>query len=141
MQVVINNWAIFAAALSSMLVGSLWYMPAVLGRPWVALTGRHLEERPGGYEMGVMYGGAFVASLITAYVIAYAAFLLNYFSHGTFLVDALSIAFWLWLGLTATRIYIHDTFEGRPGKLTLLTVSHELITVLIMGLIIGLMGK
>jgi hypothetical protein len=141
MDVAINNWAVFAAALSSMIVGSLWYMPAVLGRPWVALTGRHMDQRPGGYEMGIMYGSTFVASLITAYVIAYAAFLFNYFSHSVFLFDALAIAFWLWLGLTATRIYVHDTFEGRPGKLTLLTVGHELLTVLIMAFIIGVMGK
>lgn len=136
----INHWAVFAAAISSMVVGSLWYMPAVLGRPWVKLAGIHTDERPGAYEMGIMYGSTFVASLITAYVIAYAAFLLNHFSHGNFLLDALAVSFWLWLGLTAARIYVHDTFEGRPGKLTLLTVGHELATVLIMAFIIGLMG-
>jgi hypothetical protein len=49
-------------------------------------------------------------------------------------------AFWAWLGFTASRIITHDAFEGRRKKLTLLTISHELVTFMVMGLIIGLMG-
>jgi hypothetical protein len=56
------------------------------------------------------------------------------------LQSALTTAFWAWLGFTAARIYTHDLFEGRPQKLTLITVSHELVTFLVMGLVIGLVG-
>jgi hypothetical protein len=43
----------------------------------------------------------------------------------------------LWAGFTAARFITHDAFEGRPTSLTVLNIGHELVTVLIMALIIG----
>jgi hypothetical protein len=94
--------------------------------------------KPG--EMAYMYGSVFVASLITAYVLAHVTFLSNNFFHNSYLQDALTTAFWVWLGFTAVRLFTHDVFEGRRKKLTLLNSAHELVTFLVMGLIIGLMG-
>jgi hypothetical protein len=82
----------------------------------------------------------FVLALLTAYILAHVSYLSNSFFHNSFLQDSMATAFWLWLGLTAARIFTHDLFEGRPSKLTLITVSHELVTLLIMGLVIGLVG-
>jgi hypothetical protein len=85
-----------------------------------------------------IYGSVFVASLATAYVLAHVTFLANKFFNGdSFMSDALQTAFWLWLGFTAARLYVHDTFEMRRKKLTLLNAAHELVTVLVMALIIG----
>ncbi len=142
MTVDINNWAVLLAALSSMVVGSLWYMPATFGKAWQKYTGVDAEKmRKGqsGGQMAWMYGSVFVASLVTAYVLAHVAFLAHNFFAGSFLSDTLQTAFWLWLGFTAARVYVHDTFEARRKKLTLLTTSHELVTVLVMALIIGAM--
>jgi hypothetical protein len=49
-------------------------------------------------------------------------------------------AFWLWLGFTAARFITHDAFEGRPMALTFLNVSLEFVTIMVMGLLIGLIG-
>ena len=38
MDVQINGWAVLLAALSSMVVGSLWYMPATFGNAWQRLS-------------------------------------------------------------------------------------------------------
>ena len=46
----------------------------------------------------------------------------------------------LWAGFTAARCITHDAFENRPRMLTLLNISHELVTYLVMALIIGLFG-
>lgn len=81
-----------------------------------------------------------VVSLITAYVLAHVSFLSNHFFHNGFFQDAMMTAFWVWLGFTAARVITHDAFEGRPAKLTLLTVSHEFVTIMIMGAIIGWFG-
>ncbi len=86
-----------------------------------------------------MFGGVFVASLVTAYVLAHLTFLSNNYFENSYLQDALTTAFWVWLAFTAARIFTHDVFEGRRKKLTLLNVSHELVTLLVMGAIIGLM--
>jgi len=44
----------------------------------------------------------------------------------------------LWAGFTAARFVTHDAFEGRPVGLTVLNCAHELVTLLVMGLLIGL---
>jgi hypothetical protein len=140
MTVDINYWAVLLAAVSSMVVGSLWYMPATFGNAWMKLAKVKPDRSkmtPG--AMAWMYGSVFVASLVTAYILAHVTFLANKFFGNSFLHDALTTAFWLWLGFTAARIYVHDVFEERRKKLTLLNAAHELVTVLVMALIIGLM--
>jgi hypothetical protein len=73
-------------------------------------------------------------------VLAHVTFLSNNFFHNSYLQDALTTAFWVWLGFIALRFYTHDIFEGRRKKLTLLNSAHELVTFLVMALVIGLMG-
>ena len=43
----------------------------------------------------------------------------------------------LWAGFTAARFITHDAFEGRPSALTIMNIAHELVTVVVMALIIG----
>jgi hypothetical protein len=139
MDIVINYWAVLAAAAASMVIGAVWYSPGVFGTAWMRLAKVKPDSKVSNTQMTVMYGGTFVASLITAYVLAHVAFLSHDFFKNSFLQDALSTAFWLWLGLTAARLFVHDTFEGRRKKLTLLTVGHEFVTIMVMALIIGLL--
>lgn len=138
MSVEVNYWAVVLAALSSMVVGSFWYMPATFGNVWMRLAKVKPDRskmRPG--NMAWLYGSVFVASLVMAYVLAHVSYLANQFFHHSFLSDSLATAFWLWLGFTAARLYVHDAFEMRRKKLTLLNAAHELVTVLVMALIIG----
>lgn len=140
MDVSVNYLAVLLAALSTMVVGGIWYTPRIFGKTWAKLTGVNLNKTPKGGEMAWLFGSTFVASLVTAYVLAHVAFLSNNFFQNSFLQDALTTAVWLWLGFIVTRIYVHDAFEGRRKKLTLLNAAHELVAVLVMALIIGLMG-
>ena len=140
MSVEINYWAVVLAAVSSMVVGALWYTPATFGKAWMKMTGVGMKEmrvarQPG--KAAWMYGSVFVASLVMAFVLAHVTFLAHKFFGNSYLNDALATAFWLWLGFTAARLYVHDTFEMRRKKLTLLNAAHELVTVLVMALIIG----
>ena len=50
---------------------------------------------------------------------------------------ALLTALILWAGLTAARFITHDAFEGRPWSLTVLNIAHELVTIVVMAIIIG----
>jgi hypothetical protein len=138
-MVPINYLAVVLAAVSSMVVGSLWYMPAGFGKLWMKLA----RVKPDRSKMtpamlAWMYGSVFVASLVMAYVLAYVTFLSNQYFQTTFMQAAVGSAFWLWLGFTAARIYVHDTFEERRKMLTLLNLAHELVTVIVMAAIIGL---
>lgn len=135
----INIWGVLLAAVSSMVVGSLWYMPAAFGKQWMKLTGVKMDKMRGvtPSAMAWTYGSVFVTSIVLAYVLAAVIFLSVQFTHDSYLQDGLMWALWLWLGFTAGRLYVHDTFEMRRKKLTLLNSAHELVTVLVMALIIA----
>ena len=138
MGVEVNYVAVLLAALSSMVVGSIWYARPVFGNLWIKLAKVNMDRKVVSAWLPLVVTA--VVSLATAYVLAHVVCLSHRFFGNSFLQDSLSTAFWLWLGFTAARIITHDGFEGRPWKLTVLTVSHELVTLLLMGLIIGLMG-
>ena len=76
-------------------------------------------------------------SFITAWVLAGAIYISFDFYGGSFFVNALVTGIILWAGLTAARFITHDAFDGRPTGLTILNVSHELVTIVIMVIIIG----
>jgi hypothetical protein len=138
MEVQVNYLAVVLAMLSSMVVGSIWYARGVFGNTWMKLA-KVNPDKPGAPIWQPITITA-VVSLITAYVLAHVSYLSNqYFGH-SFLQDAVTTAFWLWLGFTAARLITHDAFEGRPMKLTVLNLGNEFVTIMVMGLIIGLMG-
>ena len=134
----INPWAVVLATLSTLVVGSLWYTPKVFGTRWMALAHVDMDAAR---ERGVRpILVTVVVSAVTAWVLAGAISIAHEFYDGAFLTDALITGVLLWAGLTAARIITHDQFEGRPAALTTLTVGHELVTVLVMSLVIGLLG-
>jgi hypothetical protein len=137
MEVQVNLWAVLAAMASSMVVGSIWYARGVFGNTWIKLA--KIDMKKDASAAGPIALTA-VVSLITAYVLAHVAYLSNQFFQNSFLQDSLTTAFWLWLGFTAARFATHDAFEGRPAKLTALNLGNEFVTIMVMGLIIGLLG-
>jgi hypothetical protein len=136
MDVQVNYLAVLLAAASSMVVGSVWYAKPVFGDMWTKLA--KLDEKKMKQGAGSALAGAFVLSLITAYVLAHVTYLANNFFGNSFLQDALTTAFWVWFGFVMTRILTHNIFEQKPAKLNLLAIGNELVTIMLMGLIIGL---
>lgn len=138
MNVEVNYWAVLLATLSSFAVGMIWYSKPLFGTAWSKLV--KLDEKQQKAGMGKAMGMAFVAAFLTAYVLAHVAYLSNSFFGNSFLQDSLSTAFWLWLGIAATTIAVHDGFEQRPMALSAMNMGNQLATLLAMGLIIGLIG-
>lgn len=136
----INYTAVFLAAASSMVVGSIWYSMSVFGKTWAKLARVDMNKKTSGGEMTRLLGLTFLASLVTAYVLAHVTFLSHNYFQNSFLQDALSTGFWLWLGLTSARMLTHDLFEGRRKKLTLLNAGNEFVTIMLMALIIGVIA-
>ncbi|WP_041583090.1 DUF1761 domain-containing protein [Xylanimonas cellulosilytica] len=131
----INYWAVVVATVSTMVVGSLWYTPKVFGTRWMRLTGVDPDQE-GASAVGPI-AVTVVVSFVTAWVLAGATYIAWTFYDGTFLVAALVTGVALWLGFTAARFVTHDAFERRPVALTALNVAHELVTVLVMAVILG----
>ncbi len=137
MEVQVNWWAVIAAMASSMVVGSIWYARGVFGNTWIKLAKIDMSKNTSAVKPIVT---TMVVSLITAYVLAHVSYLSNQFFAHSFLQDSLTTAFWMWLGFTAARFITHDAFEGRPARLTALNLGNEFVTIMLMGLIIGLIG-
>lgn len=137
MEVDINWLAVVLATASTMVVGSVWYTPKVFGNTWMELVKLDKKKAQAAGLTPILI--TIVVSFLSAYVLAHVAFLSNSFFGNSFLQDTLSTAFWLWLGMTAARMITHDAFEGRPAKLTVINIAHELVTFMVMGLVIGLL--
>lgn len=137
MNVELNWLAIVLATVSSMVVGSVWYARSVFGNSWIKLVKLNEQQMQKGTINAILV--TVVVSFITAYVLAHVTYLSNAFFKHTFFQDALTTSFWMWLGFTATRFITHDAFEKRPIKLTLINIAHELVTLLVMGAIIGML--
>lgn len=131
----INYWAVLIATASSMVVGSIWYTPKVFGTRWARLAKVDMD-RPGASAM-LPIVVTVIVSFVTAWVLAGAVAIAWHFYGGSFLVSALVTGLLLWAGFTAARFITHDAFEGRPGALTVMNVAHELVTIVVMALIIG----
>lgn len=134
----INIWAVLLATLSSMVVGSVWYTPKVFGNYWMKVA----KVSPSGDAKDAVRPIliTLVVSFVSALVLAGSAAISQHFYGGNFLANTLITAVILWAGFTAARFITHDAFEGRPAGLTVLNCAHELVTLVVMGLIIGLFG-
>ena len=131
----INYWAVLLATASSMIVGSIWYAPKVFGTRWSKLANVDMDKPAASATMAIIT--TVIVSFITAWVLAGATAIAWHFYEGSFFVSALFTAVALWAGFTAARFITHDAFEGRPTALTTMNIAHELVTVAVMGVIIG----
>ncbi|MGV8857528.1 DUF1761 domain-containing protein [Rhodoglobus sp.] len=131
----INYIAVVLATLSSMLVGTVWYSPRVFGNYWMKAAGITPTGNAADALRPILV--TVVVSFITAWVLAGAAFIAFDFYGGSFFWNTLFTSIILWAGFTAARFTTHDQFDGRPNGLTVLNISHEFVTLVIMAIIIG----
>ncbi len=131
----INYWSVILATVSTMIVGSIWYAPKVFGTRWARLAGVDMN-RPAASATVAIVVTVFV-SFASAWVLAGATSIAWHFYDGSYLWAAIVTGVLLWAGFTASRFITHDAFEGRPSSLTVMNIGHELVTVLVMAVIIG----
>jgi Protein of unknown function (DUF1761) len=131
----INYWAVLSAVVASMVIGFVFYHPAVFGRVWMRLVG-HSEESMRGASV-LVYPVVVVASFLTAWALAGATYLAHEFYQGSYIVSALITGWILWLAFTVARMLVHDLFDTRSLKITVLSAFNELLVITAMALIIG----
>ena len=138
MDITLNWLAIGIATLSTMVVGTVWYLPKMFGNRWQALTGVDPNKPK---SKAAAYGGSFAASAVTAIALAVVIDLVAPAVDQPFLVVALVTGGILWAGFTAARILVHELFESRDLRIWGITAAYELVTILVMAAIIGLFGN
>ncbi|HXB18873.1 MAG TPA: DUF1761 domain-containing protein [Steroidobacteraceae bacterium] len=127
----INLVAVFAAAASAFVLGGLWYSPALFAASWMRYAGLSETQIRSG-NRALIFGGAFVLSLIAAFVFA------------MFLGPAPALGFALGAGSSAglcwvaASLGINYLFERRPFKLFLINGSYFTLQFTLYGLVLGL---
>ena len=128
----VNYLAVLVAGVAYMIVGALWYSPALFGNAWMKGIGKTKEQITKEFSP-VRYVWAILTSLIAAYGIAR---VLSY-TGATTIVDAVLISVMAGVCFVLTSLWVNDSFEGRPKSLTLINVFYHLVGFVVVGVIIG----
>ncbi|MBZ6373043.1 DUF1761 domain-containing protein [Microbacterium aurum] len=131
----INYWAVLAATVASIVIGSVWYTPKVFGDRWKRWGGVADPETSTQAWLPIVV--SIVLAFLLAWVLAGSVAIAWHFYGGTYLASAIITGLTLWAGFTAGRLITHDVFAGRPSQLTVLNISYELVLVIAMSAIIG----
>jgi hypothetical protein len=130
MDTPLNFWAVLVAALSTFLIGGLWYSPAVFGKAWMRENG-FTEESLKGRNNGKIFGLAFFLAIIAAINLAMFMGPENKPEMG---------ALWGFLagfGWVATFVGTHYLFERRSFRLFLINAGYSIVALTIMGVILA----
>jgi hypothetical protein len=133
----INLLAVLVAAISTMVVGFLWYSPLLFAKAWMREMGYDPNDKARMEEMkksaGLAYGGSFVASLISAFILA---MLLHWLPADSWQFGA-SVGFHVWLGFVATVQLTGVLFMKQSMKLFAINTGYQLVCYLAMGVILA----
>ncbi len=138
MEIIINHYAVIVAAISSIVMGSLWYGP-LFGKQWMALMGFTQEQMEAAKKKGMTksYLFALVGSFLTAYVLAYAIAFTNTLFGTQGGVIGITVGYFAWLGFVVPASLSTVLWEGRPWKLFFLNIGYYLALFVVMGAILG----
>jgi len=127
------NWiAVLLCGVASLVLGGLWYSPMLFAGAWQRAAGLSDEQARSGH-MAVIFGGAFVLSVIAAAVFA------MFLGHDMSLGAATAAGFSAGLCWVAASFGINYLFERRPLKLWLINGGYHTLQFTLFGLILGAM--
>jgi hypothetical protein len=126
------NWlAVAAAALSTFLVGGLWYSPILFGKAWLKANG-FTEAQAQSFNKARAFGGALILALIMSANLA------------MFLADPSTTVVWgmtagalAGAGWVAAGLAIVALFENRPWSYILVNGGYLIVAFVLMGAILG----
>ena len=136
----VNYVAVLGAAVFSMVLGSLWYGP-LLGNAWMKemgyKSGKTMQDAMK-KSMGMTYGLMFVGSLVMAWVLAHAMVFSGMFMKTDGLSTGLMTGFFNWLGFVVPTSLGTVLWDGKSWKLWKINAGYYLLSLLGMGLILGM---
>lgn len=127
----INYLAVLAAAVSTFVLGGLWYSPLLFGKAWMranSFTDADLQT----FSKARMFGWSFFFALVMALNLA--MFLAGPTANVTWGMAAGGLA---GLGWVAMAIAIIGVFENRSWTYILINGGYMTVAFVIMGAIIG----
>ena len=133
----INWWAALVAAVSSFVVGGIWYSPGLFGKAWMK-DNNLTEEQVKQSNKGKTFGLTFIFSLLMSFNLA--MFLQD--PPGKDCGPVVDLAWGATAGFLAgiwtfCAIAIHSLFELKKWRLILINGGYTVVALVLMGAIIG----
>ena len=125
-----NVWIVLLAAVSSFMVGGLWYSPALFGRIWNAENGGAVAQGHPAKVFGVSFAFSLVAAACFAVLVGPSPEFGSAVRTGA-LVGA---------GMVAASFGINYQFAQRTFKLWLIDGGYHVAQFLLFGVLFGLWG-
>lgn len=124
MDVLVNYWAVLAAAVVGWFVGWIWYGP-LFGKPWMKWSGVSMADAKKNVNpklsMWLGLGTFYLVSLVLAHLIGLIGI--------SDFASAKELAFWVWLGFFVPVSLGSWLWEGRSFKLFLLNAIYWLLVL------------
>ncbi|MBL7857790.1 MAG: DUF1761 domain-containing protein [Cyclobacteriaceae bacterium] len=129
----LNYLAIALAALSTFVLGGLWYSPAVFGKAWMKENGFTEEYLKKG-NMIKIFGLAFLLALISSINLA------MFIGQEKDIALGAAYGFAAGFGWVATFVGTHYLFERKSFTLFLINAGYSVVALTVMGVIIVAMN-
>jgi len=132
MDITTLNWlAILVAALSTFLIGGLWYSPLLFGKAWMKENNfTEVTQKKG--NMTKIFALTFLFSFVMAFNLA------MYLNHESTTASwGATAGFLAGFGWVAMTLFIIGQFERKSTKYMLIHAGYIIISFILMGLIIG----
>jgi Protein of unknown function (DUF1761) len=126
----VNFLAVVVAALTSFLIGGLWYSRLLFGTAWMKESGMN-EERIKQGNRSAIFGTTFILALIIALNLAV------FLQGPPNLAWGMTAGALAGIGWVAAAMGITYLFEQKSGKLFLINAGYHVVTFTIMGAILG----
>jgi hypothetical protein len=122
-----HHLAILVSAIILWLLGALWYSPLLFAKPWAAIVGRPMGQKPKGVVHGMI--ASFIGDLLLAFILAHFVYWSRAanFAHGAF------IGCITWIGFVVGPLYPQRIYEGRPFRYFAINAGYWLIGLVIIG--------
>jgi len=126
----VNLLAVIVAALSSFLLGGIWYSPVLFGPTWQRIAGD--VRKPGDAHPAKVFGLSFLFALVAAF--AYALVIPAPADAMSAVLQGLAVG----AGVVAASFGINYQFANRPAVMWLIDGGYHTVQFILYGLILGL---
>lgn len=127
----INFLAVLVAALSTFVIGGLWYSPLLFGRAWMR-ENKFTDADVQGFSKPRSFGGSAVLALVMAANLA--MFLAEEKTTVTWGITAGALA---GVGWVAAAIGVIGLFENRSWTYLGINAGYQIVAFVVMGAILG----
>jgi hypothetical protein len=122
---------ILLSALTKIIITTIWYSDAVCGKAWL----RALDQKSNNVKGLNLW--SFMMGIITAFLMAFVLSVFIIYAKAFTPFEGVEIAFLAWLGFVVPTEVTGVIFAKKPLNLFLISGGCDLLSLIIMGAIIG----